>query len=154
LVVVIGKRGRYIPKDSALEHVFGYSVFNEGTLRNYQFKSQQWMMGKNFDRSGAFGPEIVTADELPSGAKGLQLQTRLNGQVVQNASTSDMIFDVATLISTCSEPFALSPGDIIISGTPAGVGFTRKPPLFLRAGDRCEVEIEGVGTLRNTVAAE
>jgi 2-keto-4-pentenoate hydratase/2-oxohepta-3-ene-1,7-dioic acid hydratase in catechol pathway len=154
LVVVIGKAGRYISKDSALDHVFGYSVFNEGTLRNYQFKSQQWMMGKNFDRSGAFGPEIVTADELPSGAKGLQLQTRLNGQVVQNATTSDMIFDVATLISICSEPFALSPGDIIISGTPAGVGFTRKPPLFLRPGDRCEVEIEGIGTLRNTVAAE
>jgi 2-keto-4-pentenoate hydratase/2-oxohepta-3-ene-1,7-dioic acid hydratase in catechol pathway len=154
LVVVIGKPGRYIPRERALDHVFGYSIFNEGTLRDYQFKSQQWMMGKNFDRSGSFGPEVITADELPPGAKGLRLQTRLNGQTVQNATTADMIFDVATLISICSEPFALSPGDIIISGTPAGVGFSRTPPLFMRNGDRCEVEIEGIGTLRNTVAAQ
>jgi 2-keto-4-pentenoate hydratase/2-oxohepta-3-ene-1,7-dioic acid hydratase in catechol pathway len=154
LVVVIGKGGRYISKEHALDHVFGYSIFNDGTLRDYQFKSAQWMMGKNFDRSGAFGPEITTAEELPAGARGLRIQTRLNGRVVQSAVTTDMIFDVATLISICSEPFALAPGDIIISGTPAGIGFSRNPPLFMQAGDQCEVEIEGIGTLRNAVAAE
>jgi len=151
LVVVIGKAGRYIDKGKALDHVAGYSLFNDGSIRDYQFKSAQWMMGKNFDRSGSFGPEFVTADELPSGATGLQLQTRLNGQVLQQANTRDMIFDVATLVSVCSEPFALQPGDIIIAGTPAGVGFARKPPVFMKAGDVCEVEIEGVGLLSNPV---
>ena len=151
LVVVIGKAGRYIDKAKALAHVAGYSLFNDGSIRDYQFKSAQWMMGKNFDRSGAFGPELVTADELPPGATGLRLQTRLNGQVLQEADTRDMIFDVATLVSVCSEPFALQPGDIIIAGTPAGVGFARKPPIFMKAGDVCEVEIEGVGLLSNPV---
>ncbi|MGO4392956.1 fumarylacetoacetate hydrolase family protein [Variovorax sp. M-6] len=151
LVVVIGKAGRYIDKTKALEHVAGYSLFNDGSIRDYQFKSAQWMMGKNFDRSGAFGPELVTADELPAGATGLKLQTRLNGQVLQEANTRDMIFDVATLVSVCSEPFALQPGDIIIAGTPAGVGFARKPPIFMKAGDVCEVEIEGIGLLSNPV---
>ena len=151
LVVVIGKAGRYIDKGKALDHVAGYSLFNDGSIRDYQFKSAQWMMGKNFDRSGAFGPEFVTADKLPSGATGLKLQTRLNGQVLQEANTRDMIFDVATLVSVCSEPFALQPGDIIIAGTPAGVGFARKPPIFMKAGDVCEVEIEAVGLLSNPV---
>jgi 2-keto-4-pentenoate hydratase/2-oxohepta-3-ene-1,7-dioic acid hydratase in catechol pathway len=151
LVVVIGKAGRYIDKDRALDHVGGYSLFNDGSIRDYQFKSAQWMMGKNFDNSGSFGPEFVTPDELPAGAKGLKLQTRLNGQVMQQANTSDMIFDVATLVSVCSEPFALQPGDIIIAGTPAGVGFARKPPVFMKAGDVCEVEIEGVGLLSNPI---
>ena len=151
LLVVIGKAGRYIDKGRALEHVAGYSVFNDGSIRDFQMKSAQWMMGKNFDRSGAFGPEFVTADELPPGATGLQLTTRLNGRVLQHADTRDMIFDVATLVSVCSEPFALQPGDMIISGTPAGVGFARKPPIFMKAGDVCEVEIEGVGLLSNPV---
>lgn len=154
LVVVIGRAGRYIDKSRALEHVAGYSVFNDGSIRDYQFKSAQWMMGKNFDRSGSFGPEFVTADELPAGAAGLRLRTRLNGQVVQDANTRDMIFDVATLVSMCSEPFELAPGDLIISGTPAGVGLARKPPLWMKAGDVCEVEIEGVGLLSNPVVDE
>jgi 2-keto-4-pentenoate hydratase/2-oxohepta-3-ene-1,7-dioic acid hydratase in catechol pathway len=152
LVIVIGKSGRYIDKARALEHVAGYSLFNDGSIRDYQFKSAQWMMGKNFDRSGAFGPELVTPDELPPGATGLKLQTRLNGRVLQEANTRDMIFDVATLVSVCSEPFALQPGDIIIAGTPAGVGFARDPQVFMKAGDVCEVEIEGVGLLSNPVA--
>lgn len=151
LVIVIGKAGRYISKEKALDHVGGYSLFNDGSIRDYQFKSAQWMMGKNFDNSGSFGPEFVTPDELPPGASGLKLQTRLNGQVLQEANTRDMIFDVATLVSVCSEPFALQPGDIIIAGTPAGVGFARKPPVFMKAGDVCEVEIEGVGLLSNPV---
>lgn len=151
LVIVIGKAGRYISKEKALDHVGGYSLFNDGSIRDYQFKSAQWMMGKNFDNSGSFGPEFVTPDELPAGASGLKLQTRLNGKVLQEANTRDMIFDVATLVSVCSEPFALQPGDIIIAGTPAGVGFARKPPVFMKAGDVCEVEIEGVGLLSNPI---
>jgi 2-keto-4-pentenoate hydratase/2-oxohepta-3-ene-1,7-dioic acid hydratase in catechol pathway len=154
LLVVIGKAGRYIDKARALDHVAGYSVFNDGSIRDYQFKSAQWMMGKNFDRSGAFGPEFVTADELPPGASGLRLQTRLNGTVLQDADTRDMIFDVATLVSICSEPFALQPGDMIIAGTPAGVGLAREPQVFMKAGDVCEVEIEGVGLLSNPVVDE
>lgn len=154
MVIVIGKPGRYIDRDHALEHVAGYSIFNDGSIRDYQFKSTQWMMGKNFDASGAFGPEFVTADELPAGAAGLRLRTRLNGQVLQDANTRDMIFDVATLVQVCSEAMTLLPGDIVISGTPAGVGFARKPPVFMRAGDVCEVEIEGIGALRNSVVDE
>ena len=151
LLVVIGKAGRYIDKARALEHVVGYSVFNDGTIRDYQMKSAQWMMGKNFDRSGSFGPELVTADDLPPGAAGLRLRTRLNGETLQDANTRDMIFDVATLVSVCSEPFELQPGDMIISGTPAGVGFARTPRVFMKAGDVCEIEIEGVGLLSNPV---
>ena len=154
LVVLIGTGGRYIPKAKALEHVAGYSLFNEGSIRDYQMKSTQWMMGKNFDRSGSFGPEMVSADELPPGAAGLAIKCRLNGEVMQNANTRDMIFDVATLVHICSEAMALAPGDIIISGTPAGVGFARKPPIFMRPGDVCEVEVEGVGVLRNHIEDE
>lgn len=151
LLVVIGKSGRYIDKAEALDHVAGYSIFNDGSIRDYQLKTTQWMIGKNFDRTGGFGPEFVTADELPPGAKGLRLQTRLNGQVMQDANTNDMIFDVATLVSVCSEAFELQPGDIIISGTPAGVGLARKPPVFMKAGDVCEIEIEKIGILSNPI---
>lgn len=154
LLVVIGRGGRYIPKARALDHVAGYSAFNDGSIRDYQFKSAQWMMGKNFDRSGSFGPEFVTADELPAGAAGLRVRTRLNGRLMQDASTRSMIFDVATLVAVCSEPFALQPGDLIISGTPSGVGMARKPPVYMRAGDVCEVEIEGIGLLSNPVVDE
>ena len=154
MVVVIGKSGRYIAKEKALDHVAGYSIFNDGSIRDYQFKSTQWMMGKNFDATGAFGPEFVTVDELPPGAAGLQLRTRLNGQVLQNANTRDMIFDVATLVGVCSEAMTLLPGDIIISGTPSGVGFARKPPIWMKPGDVCEVDIEGIGVLRNGVVDE
>ncbi|WP_338617313.1 fumarylacetoacetate hydrolase family protein [Pigmentiphaga sp. CHJ604] len=154
LVAVIGKGGRYIPKERALEHVAGYSLFNEGSIRDYQFRSNQWLWGKNFDRSGGFGPEFVTADELPAGAAGLRIQCRLNGQVMQDANTRDMIFDVATLVAACSEGMALQPGDMIITGTPSGVGLARKPPVWLKPGDVCEIEVEGVGVLRNPVIDE
>lgn len=154
LVAVIGRGGRYIAKQDALSHVLAYSVFNDGSIRDYQMKTAQWTMGKNFDGSGAFGPHLVTADELPPGATGLRLQTRLNGEVLQDASTADLIFDVATLVSTLSEAFTLQRGDIIVTGTPSGVGFARKPPIFMKPGDVCEVEIEGVGTLSNPVADE
>ena len=154
VAVIIGKSGRYISKEDALSYVAGYSIFNDGSIRDYQFKSHQWMMGKNFDATASFGPVFVSADELPAGAVGLQLQTRLNGEILQDANTRDMIFDVATVISVCSEVFELQPGDIIISGTPAGVGFARKPPIFMKQGDVVEVEVEGLGVLRNAVVNE
>lgn len=154
LVAVIGKAGRDIPRERALEHVAGYSIFNDGTVRDYQARSHQWLWGKNFDASGGFGPEFVSADELPPGAQGLNVQCRLNGQVLQDGNTRDMIFDVAALVSACSEGISLQPGDMIFTGTPAGVGFVRQPPVWLRPGDVCEVEIEGIGTLRNPIAAQ
>lgn len=154
LVVVIGKAGRYIAKEKALDHVAGYSIFNDGSIRDYQLRTNQWMLGKNFDASGSFGPEFVTADELPRGASGLRIQCRLNGQVLQDANTRDMIFDVATLVATCSEAMALQPGDIIISGTPSGVGMARQPQVWMKPGDVCEVEVEGVGVLRNPIVDE
>jgi acylpyruvate hydrolase len=154
MVAVIGRGGRYIAKQDALSHVIAYSVFNDGSIRDYQMKTAQWTVGKNFDGTGAFGPYLVTADELPSGATGLRLQTRLNGQILQDASTADLIFDVATLVSTLSEAFTLQRGDIIVTGTPSGVGFARKPPLYMKAGDVCEIEIEGIGTLTNPVVDE
>lgn len=154
LVAVIGARARNVAKRQALGCVAGYSIFNEGSLRDFQLRVSQWTTGKNFDGSGGFGPEFVSADELPAGAKGLKLTTRLNGKTVQDGNTSDMIFDVATLVSFASKAMTLLPGDIIVTGTPAGVGFTRKPPLFMKAGDVCEVEIEGIGTLSNPIRAE
>lgn len=154
IVAVIGRRGRHVPKASALDHVAGYSLFNEGSVRDYQFKAPQWTVGKNFDGTGAFGPYFVTADELPPGCKGLRLLTRLNGQVVQDASTDDMVFDVATLISTISEAITLMPGDLLVTGTPSGVGLARKPPLFMKPGDVCEVEVEGLGVLVNPIVDE
>ena len=154
LVAVIGTAGRHIPKARALDHVVGYSICNEGSVRDFQFKSSQWAMGKNFDRSGSFGPEIVTADELPPGAAGLRIQCRLNGATLQDSDIDDLIFDVATLVSELSEVMTLEPGDMIVTGTPPGVGFVRKPPLFMKAGDVCEIEIEGIGTLRNSVIDE
>jgi acylpyruvate hydrolase len=154
VVVVIGMRGRHIPEDKALDHVAGYSLFNDGSVREYQFKSPQWTVGKNFDGTGAFGPELVSADELPPGIKGLRLETRLNGKVVQSASTDDMVFDVATLISVMSEAMTLEPGDVIVTGTPSGVGWARDPKLLMHAGDVCEVSVEGLGTLRNPIVDE
>jgi acylpyruvate hydrolase len=154
MVAVIGKGGRHITEADALDHVIGYSIFNDASVRDYQTKSPQWTVGKNFDSTGAFGPYLVTADELPPGGKGLHIETRLNGVVVQDASTDSMVFSVARLIAILSEAITLSPGDIIVSGTPAGVGMAREPQLFMKHGDVCEVEIEGIGTLRNKVEDE
>ena len=154
LVAIVGVGGRHIAEKDTLDHVIGYSIFNDASVRDYQKKSPQWTIGKNFDNTGAFGPYLVTADELTPGAKGLHIETRLNGTVVQSASTKDMVFSVAQLISILSEAIMLSPGDIIVSGTPSGVGMARKPPLFMKHGDLCEVEIEGIGILRNTIEDE
>lgn len=154
LAVVLKSGGRYISKAQALSHVAGYALFNDASVREYQFLTPQWTVGKNFDDTGAFGPSLVTADELPAGAKGLLLQTRVNGEVVQSANTSDMLFDVATLISTLSEAITLEAGDVIVTGTPSGVGFGMDPKRYLKAGDVVEVSVEQVGVLRNPVVAE
>lgn len=154
LAVIIGTGGRNISVDNALAHIAGYSVFNDGSLRDYQTKTSQWTMGKNFDATAAFGPDLVTPDELPIGGAGIRLTTRLNGEVVQDATTSDFLFDVPTLIATISAVMTLEPGDVIATGTPSGVGVARKPPLFMRPGDICEIDIEGVGLLSNTIVDE
>lgn len=153
MVAVLGKGGKNIARDAALDHVAAYSVFNDGSIRDYQMKTPQWTAGKNFDDTGAFGPWLVTADELPAGAAGLKIETRLNGQVVQSATTSDMVFDVATTIELLSTFLTLEAGDVLVMGTPSGVGIARKPPLFMRDGDVVEVEIERIGLLRNPVKA-
>lgn len=154
MAVILKSGGRHIKKDDALKHVAGYALFNEGSVRDYQFISPQWTVGKNFDNTGAFGPVLVTADELPAGGKGLLLETRVNGKVVQSANTNDMLFDVATIISTLSEAVTLEAGDVIVSGTPAGVGFGMNPKVYLKAGDVVEVSIEGIGKLVNPVIDE
>ena len=154
LVAIIGKPGRNIPKERALEHVAGYSIFNDASIRDYQFKTAQWMIGKNFDSTGAFGPVFVTADELEPGARGLRLKTRLNGTELQNASTSDMIFDVATQVSLFSDAMHLKPGDVLVTGTPSGVGLARDPKIFMKPGDVCEVEIDGIGLLSNPIVSQ
>ncbi|KQP22140.1 fumarylacetoacetate hydrolase family protein [Pseudorhodoferax sp. Leaf267] len=154
MVIVLGRGGRRIAREQALDCVFGYAVGNEVSVRDYQFKSPQWTVGKNFDGTGAWGPYLVTADELPPGGAGLQIQTRLNGRTVQSANTRDMIYDVPAIIATVSEAMTLQPGDVIWTGTPAGVGLGHKPPLWMKHGDTVEVEIERIGLLRNAIADE
>ena len=151
LVAVIGKRGRSISRDKALEHVAGYTLFNDGSIRDFQMATPQWTLGKNFDATGAMGPEFVTADEVPAGAKGLRIATELNGEVVQESSTDLMIYDVATLVEKLSAVMTLEAGDLIVTGTPAGVGMARKPQLWMKPGDVVEVSVEGIGVLRNRV---
>jgi acylpyruvate hydrolase len=154
LAVIIGRRGRRIPEADALDFVAGYSIFNDGSVREYQHKTPQWTVGKNFDSTGSFGPEFVSADELPAGATGLKIETRLNGETVQSSNTAEMVFGVSKLIAVLSEAMTLEPGDVIVSGTPSGVGHARKPQLYMKHGDVCEVEIEGLGVLRNTIVDE
>ncbi len=154
LAFVIGQQARHCTLENALEHLAGYSIFNDGSVRDYQRKSTQWTIGKNFDQTGAFGPWLVTPDELPQGATGLQIQSRLNGQIMQNANTKDFLWGVAETIVLITECMTLEPGDVIITGTPAGVGYARTPPVFMKPGDICEVEIEAIGILSNTIAYE
>jgi acylpyruvate hydrolase len=151
LAVVIGKPGRRIPRSLALDHVAGYSLFNDATIRDFQLRTPQWTMGKNFDGTGAFGPWLVTPDSVPPGAHGLRIQGRLNGQVMQDSRTDRLIFTVPALIEMISVAMTLERGDVIITGTPGGVGAARKPPVFMRPDDVFEVEIEGLGVLSNVV---
>lgn len=153
MVAVVGKGGKDIAKEDALSHIVAYSVFNDGSIRDYQLKTPQWTVGKNFDDTGAFGPWLVTADELPAGGAGLKIETRLNGQTVQSANTSDMVFDVVDTVALLSTCFTLEAGDVLVMGTPSGIGLARKPPLFMKDGDVCEVEIEKIGLLVNPIKA-
>lgn len=155
LAVVIGRHvPRHTSQADALAYVFGYSCFNDMSVRDYQKRTPQWTIGKNFDGTGGFGPVLVTADELPPGATGLKIQGRLNGQVMQDANTSDMIFSVAETIALLAEVLTLEAGDVIVMGTPAGVGQARTPPVWMKAGDTFEVAIERVGTLVNPIVDE
>jgi 2-keto-4-pentenoate hydratase/2-oxohepta-3-ene-1,7-dioic acid hydratase in catechol pathway len=154
LTIVIGKRGRHIPEAQALEHVFGYTVFNDVSVRDFQRKTSQWLAGKNFDGTGPIGPVVVTADALPAGAAPLRIQTRVNGRTMQDSNTSDMIFTVARTIALLSEIMTLEPGDLIATGTPQGVAHARKPPTWMQAGDTVEIDIEGIGVLSNPVRDE
>jgi acylpyruvate hydrolase len=154
LAVVIGRGGRRIDRDDALDHVAGYSLFNDATLRDFQLRTPQWTMGKNFDGTGAFGPWLVTPNAVAPGARGLRIQGRLNGRVMQDARTDQLIFSVPALIEMISVAMSLEPGDVIITGTPGGVGAARKPPVFMQPGDVFEVEIEGMGVLSNPVRGE
>jgi len=151
LAVVIGRAARHVTEQEALNAVFGYACFNDATLRDYQRKTSQWTVGKNFDATGAFGPCLVTSDELPAGCVGLHIESRLNGQVMQSANTADMAFGVARTVSLLSESMTLEPGDVVVMGTPGGVGYARTPPVWMKAGDTIEVDIEGVGVLSNPV---
>jgi 2-keto-4-pentenoate hydratase/2-oxohepta-3-ene-1,7-dioic acid hydratase in catechol pathway len=154
IAAIIGTGGRHISRDTALDHIIGWSLFNDASARDYQFKTPQWTVGKNFDSTGGFGPLLVTHEELPRGLAGVRLETRLNGTTVQSALADDMVFDVATLIEIISEVMTLDPGDVIVTGTPAGVGMARTPPLWMKASDIVEVEASGLGILRNTVVEE
>src|ERR1700734_349798 len=151
LAVVIGKPGRRIPQEQALDHVAGYSLFNDATVRDFQLRTPQWTMGKNFDSTGSFGPWLVTPDAVPPGARGLRIQGRLNGRVMQDSRTDLLIFSVPLLIATISVAMSLERGDVIITGTPGGVGAARKPPVFMQPSDVYEVEIDGIGVLTNPV---
>lgn len=151
LVAVVGRRCHNVPKDRALEVIAGYSVFNDGSIRDFQMRASQWTLGKNFDSTGGFGPDLVTADALPPGAAGLKLETRLNGQVMQSADTADMVYDVAETVAYVTQGVTLRPGDLLVMGTPAGVGMARRPPVWMQPGDVVEVEIESVGRLSNPI---
>lgn len=153
LAVIIGAAGRHIPPARALQHVAGYACYNEGSIRDWQRHTSQFLAGKSFAESGSFGPWMVTTDEIPDPSR-LTLQTRLNGAVVQNTTTDLLITPVPELIAYISTIFPLVPGDVIVTGTPGGVGAKRTPPLWMRAGDTVEVEISGIGVLRNEVVAE
>jgi acylpyruvate hydrolase len=154
LAVVIGKSARHVSQENALDYVFGYTCFNDISVRDYQKRTPQWTIGKNFDRTGGFGPVLVTADELPPGAEGLRIQCRLNGEVMQDANTTDMIWNVAETIALLSECLTLEPGDVIVMGTPAGVGQARTPPVWMKHGDTVEIDIEKIGVLVNTIENE
>jgi len=153
LAVIVGSRGRYIEARDAMRHVAGYSIYNDASVRDWQRHSHQYTPGKNFPSTGAFGPWMVTADEIPS-PKQLTLTTRVNGVAYQQGRLSDLIFSIEELIAYLSSFTELAPGDVIVTGTPEGVGSLRQPPVWLRPGDTVEVEINGIGTLQNTVVQE
>ncbi|MET4691813.1 fumarylacetoacetate hydrolase family protein [Sinorhizobium fredii] len=153
LAVVVGRSGRHISKTEAMTYVAGYSCYNDGSIRDWQKHTSQFLPGKNFEASGAFGPWLVAGHAVPD-YRELRLTTRLNGRVVQDASLGDLIFDIPTLIEYVSSFTTLNPGDVLVTGTPDGVGAFRDPQLWMGAGDTVEVEISGIGMLSNKILAE
>jgi len=154
LAVIIGKKCKNLTEDNALDAIAGYSCFNDGSVREFQRHTIQWTMGKNFDKTGPFGPIMVTPDELPKAAAGLKIECRLNGQTVQSSTTDMMIFPVIETLVYITKALTLEPGDLVVMGTPSGVGHARKPPLWMKDGDLVEIEIEGIGILANPIKAE
>ncbi len=155
LMVIIGKGGRHIPEEDALDHVFGYTVFNDGSVRDYQRKTHQWTPGKNFDNTGAIGPYVVTPDELPEGASGLKIESRVGSEILQSSNTGNMIWPAKTAISIISGYTTLQPGDHIALGTPPGVGHAKKPkPRWLKPGEVVDIEIEGIGICSSPIVDE
>jgi acylpyruvate hydrolase len=155
MMLIVGKRAKHLTMANAISCIAGYSCANEGSVREFQRKTTQWDMGKNFDRTGGFGPWMVTADELPEAGKGLKIQSRLNGTVMQSDNTDNMMFPIREMLVYITQGMTLEPGDIIFTGTPSGVGHARKPnPIWMKAGDMCEIEIEGIGVLRNPIQDE
>ena len=155
LMVIIGKRGRHITPENALDHVFGYTVFNDGSVRDFQRKTVQWTPGKNFDDTGAIGPFTVTPDEVPEGATGLKIESRVGSEILQSSNTSNMIWGVREVLATISEYTTLEPGDLVAMGTPPGVGHAKKPnPRWLKPGETVEIEIEGIGICASPIIDE
>ena len=155
VMLVVGKRAKHLTMANATSCIAGYSCSNEGSVREFQRKTTQWDMGKNFDRTGGFGPWMVTADELPDAGVGLKIESRLNGTVMQSDNTANMMFPVKEMLVYVTQGMTLEPGDIIFTGTPSGVGHARKPnPVWMKQGDVCEIEIEGIGVLRNPIQNE
>jgi 2-keto-4-pentenoate hydratase/2-oxohepta-3-ene-1,7-dioic acid hydratase in catechol pathway len=155
MMLIVGKRAKHLTLANATSCVAGYSCSNEGSVREFQRKTTQWDMGKNFDRTGGFGPWMVTADELPDGGKGLKIESRLNGTVMQSDNTANMMFPVPDMLVYVTQGITLEPGDIIFTGTPSGVGHARKPnPIWMKDGDVCEIVVVGIGTLRNPIKDE
>jgi 2-keto-4-pentenoate hydratase/2-oxohepta-3-ene-1,7-dioic acid hydratase in catechol pathway len=153
MAVIFGKGGAHIDPENAMDHIAGYACYNEATIRDWQSHTRQFGMGKNFQKTGAFGPWMVTADEIPD-YRQLNLQTRLNGEVMQSASLADLAFDIPTVISYVSKALPWLPGDVLVTGTPGGVGFKRTPPVFMKPGDTVEVEVSEIGILVNSIADE
>jgi acylpyruvate hydrolase len=153
LVIVIGRRCRGVSPKEAAAFVGGYTMFNDGSVRDYQWRTSQWLQGKNFDNTSPIGPVIVTPDEVVD-PNSLDIELRLNGDVMQSSNTADLVFDVSSLVSYLSQMMTLEPGDLVATGTPGGVGFSRDPQVFLKSGDIVEVEISELGILRNRVVAE
>lgn len=155
LMLIVGKGGRHISEADALDHVFGYTVFNDGSVRDYQRKTHQWTPGKNFDNTGAIGPFVVTPDEVPEGAAGLKIESRVGTEILQSSNTANMIWGARKIMAIVSEYTTLAPGDLIALGTPPGVGHAKKPnPRWLKPGETVEIEIEGIGICASPVIDE
>ena len=153
MAVIMGEAGKHIKPENALKHIVGYSCYNESTVRDWQQHTRQFGMGKNFEKTGSFGPHMVLAESISDYTK-LSIQTRLNGKVMQQAKLSQLIFDIPTLISYISKAIPWRAGDVLVTGTPGGVGFKRKPPIFMKEGDQVEVEISEIGILSNIIKDE